>query len=394
MRVERRCARPWRVLIVFYLLTPAAGWAQERADTARPFVAGGVYDKPYLTTLLGRTSVGGYAEAHAALTRVDGVTEDAGFSAKRFNLFTATRVSDIVRMGAELEFEEGGEEIKLEYAAIDILVHPSFALRGGMILSPLGRFNLSHDSPRNEFTDRPLVATELLGVALSEPGFGFFGVVPFGAGQRVSYEIYGVNGFDEGVLASSSDGTRVPFGRGNFEDNNNSPAAVGRVTWSPSLSLEVGLSGHHGAYNIFQADGLELDERRDVRIGALDWEVEVAKIRLTGEAARVGVDVPPSLQGLFAVRQQGLYTEVVRDFGRGWVSTLPASHFTTGVRLAVVDFDRDVAGDMVRQVTLGLNFRPTADTALKLDVLRGVSRDRFNNPSDHAGVRFSIATYF
>ena len=75
-----------------------------------------------------------------------------------------------MRMAAELEFEEAGEEIKLEYAAIDVRIHPALTIRGGMLLSPLGRFNLSHDSPLNEFTDRPLVSTELLGVALSEPG--------------------------------------------------------------------------------------------------------------------------------------------------------------------------------------------------------------------------------
>lgn len=41
---------------------------QEEPDTAdapRPFVEGGAYDKPYLTRLLGRTAIGGYAEAHA-----------------------------------------------------------------------------------------------------------------------------------------------------------------------------------------------------------------------------------------------------------------------------------------------------------------------------------------
>jgi hypothetical protein len=115
--------------------------AQQPADSARPFVPGGVYDKPYLTTLLGRTSVGGYAEGHARWARVDGVTEELGFVARRFNLFTATRVSDFVRIAAELEVEDGGEEITLELAAIDVILHPAAILRGGMILVPLGRWS-------------------------------------------------------------------------------------------------------------------------------------------------------------------------------------------------------------------------------------------------------------
>ncbi|HVE77399.1 MAG TPA: hypothetical protein VNA89_00940, partial [Gemmatimonadaceae bacterium] len=155
--------------------TQRAGDTTRARPSERPFVRGGVDDKPYLTRLAGRTAIGGYAEAHARYERVDGLQDEAGFQAKRFNLFANARVSDFVRFGVEVEFEDGAEEILLEYAAIDVRIHPSLTLRGGMILSPLGKFNLSHDSPLNEFTDRPLVSTELLGVALSEPGFGAFG---------------------------------------------------------------------------------------------------------------------------------------------------------------------------------------------------------------------------
>ena len=171
-RISALCAST----VVYGLLAIPVHGQDPRPDTIsdRPFVEGGVYDKPYLTTLLGRVAVGGYAEAHARYQRVDGSVEEAGFVAKRMNLFLATRVSQLVRFGAELEVEDGGEELLLEYAAIDLTLHPAVTLRGGMILSPIGRFNLTHDSPRNEFTDRPLLATEILGVALSEPGLGLF----------------------------------------------------------------------------------------------------------------------------------------------------------------------------------------------------------------------------
>ena len=156
------------------LLLPAANVLGQEQDTlvSRPFVRGGVYDRPYLTRLLGRTAIGGYAEMHGRWQRVGGLTEERGFELKRWNIFTATDVSDFVRISAELEFEESGEEIKVEFAAIDFRIAPSLTIRGGMLLSPIGRFNLAHDSPLNEFTDRPLVSTELLGAALSEPGLG------------------------------------------------------------------------------------------------------------------------------------------------------------------------------------------------------------------------------
>jgi hypothetical protein len=369
--------------------------APQPADTSRPFVPGGVYDKPYLTTLLGRTALGGYAEAHARLERVDGVTDELGFVAKRFNLFTATRVSDFVRIGAELEVEEGGEEITLEYAAIDVIFHPALTLRGGMILAPLGRFNLAHDSPLNDFTDRPLVSTELLGVALSEPGLGLLGLVPLGtSGARVTYEAYGVNGFHEGVLSAASEGTRIPAGTPSLEDDNASPSLVARVALSPRTGWELGVSAHHGAYNRFEVDGLELDERRNLTILVGDFEGEPLGVRVKGELALATLDLPPALSPVFAERQRGFYVEAVRPFGAGWIPTMPSSSFVVGARLDAVDFDAGLSGDSVEQLTLVLGFRPTSDTALKLDYARGRAFDRFNNRADHAHVLLSLATYF
>lgn len=367
---------------------------EARDTTERPFVRGGVYDKPFLTRLGGRTSIGGYAEAHARWQRVDGVRDEAGFEAKRFNIFTSTRVSDFVRIGAELEFEDGGREVKLEYAAIDIRLHPAVALRAGMLLSPLGRFNLAHDSPLNEFTDRPLVSTDLLGVALSEPGFGAFGQFGFARRGRFTYELYATNGFHDGLVVHSEDGTRVPLGRANFEDNNGSPAVVGRLAMSPAPGFEIGASMHHGAYNEFEAEGTTIDERRDLTITVLDAEMQLAGIVFAGEAALVRIEIPSGLSGIYASRQRGVYVEAVRAFGHGWLKTVPASRFAAKLRFDGVDFDADRTGHGVMQFTTGINFRPTGDTVLKFDFVRGRSRDEFNNASDHAWFLLSVATWF
>jgi hypothetical protein len=362
--------------------------------TQRPFVRGGIYDKPSQTRLFGRTAIGGYAEAHARWEEVEGLKDDAGFEAKRFNIFTHTRVSDFVRIGAEIEFEEGGQEIKVEYAAIDLLLHPALALRGGMILSPLGRFNLSHDSPLNEFTDRPLVSTELIGVALSEPGFGALGQVGIARGSRLTYELYLTNGFHSGLIDDSEEGTRIPLGRGNFEDNNGSPAIVGRLAWSPGVDHEMGISGHHGAYNVFNVEGTRVDERRDLTIGALDVESRVLGTTLAGEAAVARVDIHPGLRGIYASYQHGWYAEAVREIGRGWVRTMPQSSFALKARWDYVKFDSEIAGESAGQVTVGANFRPTRDSVLKFDYVRGRGRDRFNNLAEHAFILASLATYF
>jgi hypothetical protein len=388
--------RSFPAVLVMLLLMAGAAHAQE-TDTAkaeRPFVRGGIYDKPHQTRLFGRTTIGGYAEAHARWQRIEGLKDDAGFEAKRFNLFTNTTVSDFVRIGAELEFEDGGREIKLEYAAIDVRIHPSLTLRGGMVLSPLGRFNLSHDSPLNEFTDRPLVSTELLGVALSEPGFGALGQFSFARTGRITYELYATNGFHDGLITDSEAGTRIPLGRGNFEDNNGSPAFVGRVAFSPMVNYEVGISGHHGAYNVFNEEGTAVDERRNLSIGVLDLEALVFGIQFSGEAALARINVSPGLVGIYAEKQHGFYAEGVREFGSAWIRTMPMSSFAAKVRFDYVDFDTELHGNSSAQATFGLNFRPTRDSALKLDYVRGRGRDEFNNRAEHAFVLASIATYF
>jgi hypothetical protein len=383
-----------RALAALMLATGTLSAQQDTATAERPFVRGGVYDKPFLTRLGGNTAIGGYAEAHARWEEAGGIREAAGFEARRFNLFTATQVSDFVRIGAELEIEEGGEEVKLEYAAIDLRIHPSLTLRGGMILSPLGRFNLSHDAPLNEFTDRPLVSTELLGVALSEPGFGLLGQVGFGRTGRVTFEGYATNGFHDGLITASEEGTRIPLGRGNTEDANGSPALVGRVTVSPRVGWEFGISAHHGAWNTWNLGGAFVDERRNLTIGVLDIEMQVAGVTMQGELATATIDIPPGLDGIYASRQRGGYVDLSLPFGAGWVRAMPASTFTAKVRFDAIDLDADRAGHVTRQVSLGVNFRPTTDTALKFDVVRGRSTDEFNIGVHHARLLMSLATYF
>jgi hypothetical protein len=386
----KRCAL---VVVCASLLAQPLSARQAPPDTLPPPVRGGIYDKPYLTTLFGRAAIGGYAEAHARWDHVDGLTEDAGFELRRFNLFASTRVSDFVRFAAELEFEEAGEEVVLELAALDVLIHQALGFRAGMLLSPLGRFNLAHDSPHNEFTDRPLVSTELIGVALSEPGVGVFGGASAGFG-RVTWEAYAVNGFHDGMIAQSEGGTRIPLGRRNVEDNNRTPSFVGRLAWSPGLFLELGASAHHGPYNEAERDGLVIDDSRDLTILVADAELVLGDVRLSGEAVRATIDVPPGLRPIYAARQAGGYAEAVWDFGRGLVRTMPASHFSAAMRVDLVDFDRALRGDSERRLQVGVNFRPTRETVLKLSAFRGSSRDRFNNVAARTGLRFSIASYF
>ena len=364
------------------------------ATEARPFVPGGYDDKPYLTGLFGRIAVGGYIEADAVWERADGVTEEAGFLLKRWNLLTSSRVGNRMQVWAEVEFEDGGSEIVLELAQIDLELHPAINLRGGMLLVPIGRFNLAHDGPRNPFVDRPLLATDVLGSALSMPGFGLFGVVPLGGEARATYEAYAVNGYHDGLLLDSPDGTRLPLGAQNPEDLNASPAMVSRIAWNPGERHELGLSAYGGAYNVFRMDGLDVDERRSVRVLAVDARTTLLGLDWNGEAAAVSVEIPSALTGLFASRQAGFFIDVTRPFGHGWLRGMPEAFLSAGARFEAIDLDRDVDGDSSTQLTAGVNLHPTRGSSLKLDYLRNRTRDRFNNAVEGAALKLSLTTYF
>ncbi len=370
--------------------TSAAGGAQEQAE---PLVKGGIGDKPFIYRGDRGTSIGGYAETHFRYVREDGSVDELGFEAKRFNIFTYTPVSERVRVASELEFEEGGEEIKVEIAIMDFEMHPAFTLRGGIILSPLGRFNLAHDSPSQDLTDRPLVSTKIIPTALSEAGLGFYGAFYAGAESRLTYEFYGVNGFTDDVLIGDSDGTRIAAGRGNFEDNNNRPAWVGRLGLSPQPAYEIGLSFHTGAYNKWQAEDLSIDERRDLTILAVDWDSRFRGIEFQGEYAQASIDVPAE-SGIFQESQRGFYAQVNAHFGRDRLAVFPGSVFTAAVRYGMVDFDANTDGDDHRRFTVGVNFRPAEDSVLKFDYQRNWKRDPFENEVRGAALLFSMATYF
>ncbi len=377
----------------------SSGWASEvyaqksgaEVPDPRAMVEGGIYDKPFIARL-GATSLGGYADLQFRFERVDGVTEALTFVPERFNLFTFSPVSERVRVIAELEIEEAGEEIALELAAVDFELHPAAIFRAGVLLAPLGRFNLAHDAPANDLIDRPLVSTEIIPSTLSEAGMGFYGFAAPSASWLLTWELYLVNGLADVVAAD--EGTRVAAGKGNFEDNNNSPALTGRFGLSPTPSLNLGASFHTGRYNVFKIEGLKVDNPRMLTIVALDWEGRWGDLTLEGEAAGAFIDLPGSLSGLFARRQRGLYTQLGYRFLDGAVDALPRSSFNASVRLDLVDFDTEVAGDDVRRLTLGVNFRPTDDTALKLDYQATQERDGLLNPTRSAALLFGVASYF
>src|SRR5437899_922677 len=239
-----------------------------------------IYAKPFVSSP--RTTVGGYMDLQYRLfsssksTGIGQPSTGAGsssFDQQRFVPFFYSDITDRLKVAAELEIEHGirskstqtdsgGIEVSLEFATIDYLIHEKLNFRAGIILLPVGKFNLLHDSPLNDLSDRPLVATAIIPSTLSETGAGFYGTFYPSRLSKLDYELYvtqGFNGYKKdpmtGALVpviTAGAGLRHPRQRVSTVDdgldNNNGKAAVGRVAFSPILGIEIGGSGYLRTY--------------------------------------------------------------------------------------------------------------------------------------------------
>ncbi len=375
---------------------------------------GGLYTKPFLTSA-GGIALGGYVD----LTYRNAQGADGTFSFDHLIPFIYAQPSEHVKFATEIEIEDG-HEVEVEFAVIDLTFSDPFNFRAGVLLSPLGKFNLVHDSPVNELTDRPLVDRTVIPTTLREAGLGGFGTLASADSVigQVTWEAYATTGFkgllDDGTAGfDTSDG--LAEGRPHetlgtedpFKDINNQLSGIGRVEWSPTLGTALGLSGHTGTYDEGGKNNLTivaLDAALDGRalsrmLGAtgaiarfLDgFELlgEAAHAHLERDALARSAGIPDRLAGWYAQANYRLYADFLQSFEqRGWLDD--GSHFTLVTRYDQIDLD----GAERKRWTFGANFRPNRwQTVLKLEYQLNSESGSNANLDDDAFVA-SIATYF
>ncbi|HEU4629184.1 MAG TPA: hypothetical protein VFS08_05540 [Gemmatimonadaceae bacterium] len=393
----------------------AAAPRRAAADTiGRPRTATpGIYGKPFVGRFGAGTAVGGYVstEFRSEYDRELGAWRSA-FDQHRLVPFIFAEITDRLHFGTEIEFEhgtkleiedgeaEGAGEVNVEFATLDYRFTEALNLRGGVILSPLGRFNLTHDDPINELTDRPLVARQVIPGTLGETGVGFFGTIYPSARSLLTYEAYVVNGFSDELVevepgerrlnVREAPGTR---GAGAAATKN----FVGRLGFSPFLGLEIGASLHTGEYGEGVEEEGEAEEGRRATIAALDWSWRRGPFEILGEAARLRAQLPDEL-GAAGVSdgRTGYYVQANYRFGQGWLAPEPTSVFTGVVRWDEVDYASGVTGDEQQRLTLGLNWRPVGEAAIKGEYQWNwitPTGTTSRGPAD-GRVLLSLATYF
>ena len=396
-------ARVGRLRIALHAaLLAAPTIAAAQPDTA--LVQGGIYQRPYIVSV-GRTALGGYLEAHGQVERIDGISEGLSLEIPRFNLFLYSPLGRRLRVTAEIEIEEGGEELRLETALADFVITPSLVVRGGVILVPIGAFNVNHDGPRYDFVARPLVATTIIPATLSEAGFGLHGRLAPGRRMTVSYDVYLSNGLQEGVVLNGTGRTDLPSGKTAAlfgEDGNGSPAVSGRVAALARSFGELGFSHYRGAYNTWKIEGTVVDEARSFAITALDLSTALGQVALRGEAAIATIELPEDLHEVHGSRQWGLYFDATVPVWRPRIRALTDPVVSLGLRLDHVDWNVGrfsgtgaSRGDEQTALTLAVSFRPVGGTVMRLNYRLGSTTDLQGNPAVRsAGLALGFATYF
>ncbi|MEB2787080.1 hypothetical protein [Algoriphagus persicinus] len=366
-----------------------------------------VYNRPFLQIGNLPASIGGYVEADYQYMGEDGITDGHSFRIPRFTLFVASSIHRKIKFLSEIELEEGGRKISIEFAALDINFHPLLNLRGGVVMNPIGAFNQNHDGPKWEFVDRPIAMTEMLPATWSNVGFGLYGKY-FAEDWAFGYEAYLTNGFDNSIISNNQNKTFLPAAKESadrFEESSNGqPLLTGKIAVSNLKIGEIGLSYMGGVYNQFEKDGLTLDSKRRLDVLAVDFNTTISKTNtyLVGEWAWVLVDVPETYSQQFGDRQQGGFVDVVQPILRGKLAGFDGATLSLACRLEFVDWNLgtfqetgSTISDDLWAVVPAVSFRPAPQTVIRLNYRHMRHQDFLGNPpSKIGGIQVGVSSYF
>ncbi len=365
------------------------------------------YNRPFLGVGKSPVSVGGYIEAQYQYLGEDGITDGHSFAVPRMTLFVASSLHSRIKFLSEIEFEEGGEEVAIEFAALDISFHPLLNLRGGIVMNPIGAFNQNHDGPKWEFVDRPISATQMLSATWSNPGFGFYGKY-YNKKWAVGYELYLTNGFDDSIIDNTENKTYLPASKQNKErfneSSNGEPLLTGKIATKYNDMVELGLSYMGGIYNTHTVDGLVLDDERRLDVLAIDFNTTIPRwnTNFIGEWSWVFVDVPESYTQQYGAKQYGGFLDIVQPILKKRVLGFSNSIVNLALRLEYVDWNVGVfketntnIGEDIIAFVPAISFRPVEQTVIRLNYRFMSQTDILGNPpSKIGGIQFGISSYF
>ena len=390
-------------------------------DTTNTLTMDAVYNRPFLK--MGKTpvSIGGYIESNWQHVSTSGISVGDQFQFRRFSLFVASTISKKVKFLSEIEFENDptgdageastGPEFEIEYAAIDIELHPLLNLRGGMIVNPIGAFNQNHDGSKWEFTDRPIAMTQMLPDTWSNTGFGIYGKEYINH-WMFGYEFYLTGGFNDSIIDNSLGKTYLPAAKSNASRFTQSPSGTPLYTGKLSIKHdkvgELGLSFMSGNYNTWQVEGAPIDSKRSLSVFDVDFNTTLHRLHtfITTEWAWIFVQMPPDYTPEYSNKQFGGFMDIVQPIAKGKMLGWDNATLNLAVRGEYVDWNVGrFAATGTRMyndlwsIMPAISFRPTQQTVLRFNYRHQMQRDITGNTigatiGPTAGFSFGVSTYF
>jgi hypothetical protein len=217
-------------------------------------------------------SLGGYGEFlynNFAASRQDdapsGLTDR--IDALRAVLYVGYKFSDKVLFNSVVEFEHGSTEdggaVSVEFAYLDYRLRPTFGIRGGLLLAPMGLINEIHEPPTFLGALRPVTEQVVVPSTWREVGVGIFGET-----STLAYRAYLMNGFDAAGF-DAQEGLRE--GRqGGAEAAAQNFAGVGRLDYTGVPGLVIGTSAYLG--NAGQGATLPSDPAEAIGARTFIWD--------------------------------------------------------------------------------------------------------------------------
>jgi hypothetical protein len=332
-------------------------------------------------------SVGGYGEflyENRAATLQDGthVGTEKKADALRMVLYTGYKFSGRIVFNAEFEWEHGGYsderpegEAIAEFAYLDFLFTRAVNVRAGMMLVPMGFINEQHEPPAFLGARRPMVENEggIIPTTWNENGVGLHGELS----GHLTYRIYLMNGLDATRFSAKGISAGRQMGK---EANAQSLAWTGRLDWTPQPGWLLGASFYTGNSNqngVGQAITTTVWETHaEYRARGFQFRgLYAATTNSDGQLKALDVADPAREVG---TRQWGGYLEAGYDLLSGGRQALVP--FVRWERLntqqAVIPGVVATGENDQTVLTLGLNYRPIPNVAVKADAQTFTDRAR------------------
>ncbi len=191
-------------------------------------------------------------------------------------IYAGYRFNDKFLFNSEIEIEHANE-VSVEFAYIDYLVHENLGVRGGLVLLPLGLVNEFHEPTVFLGAERPVTEQRIIPSTWRENGGGVHG-----SSGSLSYRAYVVNGLDgAGFSANGIRGGRQKGAKAKAENF----AFAGRLDITPTPGIFAGVSIYSGGSG-----------QGDVVADGQSFSVQTTIFDVHGQAQIRGFDI----RGLFA----------------------------------------------------------------------------------------------